>query len=88
MSEHAHEFQPTSPLEGQPPQSGAPAPPPEPQRCSLCAAPLAPLAERCHACGMWMGGRGRAVSRPTLLRVGAVFAAIYVAALLVVFLAR
>ena len=89
MSEYAHELSPTSP-----PQSfelrrpAEPPPPPEPQRCALCSAPLPVQADRCAACGLWLGGHGQAVARGTLLRVAAVFASLYLTALLIVALAR
>lgn len=90
MTEHAHELSPTSPPQQFDPtiQAPPPAPPPEPQRCSLCSTPLPTQAERCPACGLWMGGHGQAVARPTLYRVAAVFAGLYLAALLIVALAR
>lgn len=96
MNEPAPEFPPTSPASFSPTSPSAPAPspgvftgapPPEPQRCSLCSTPLPVQAERCPSCGLWMGGHGR-VASATLLRVTAVFVAVYVVALLFVALAR
>lgn len=81
MSDYAHELSPTSP--GQ--QFG---PPPDVVRCSLCTTVLDFGADRCPSCGLWKGGHGETVSRSTLLRVSAVFAALYGIAILVVALAR
>lgn len=88
MSDLAHELTPTSPPVIDPAIQAAAPPPPEQLRCSLCSAPLPSQVDRCPACGLWMGGHGQAVARPTLIRVGAVFIALYIAALLVVALAR
>lgn len=86
MTEFARNLDSTSPLDNPTPEASPP--PPEPQRCSLCSAPLTPQAERCASCGLWMGGRGQAISRSTLWWVTGVFVSVYATALLFVALAR
>lgn len=92
MTEYAHDLTNTSPEHFEDPSPSDPeselAPPARATGCALCDAPLEPGAERCASCGLWAGGYGEPVSRAMLLRVAALLAAVYVAALVLVALAR
>lgn len=88
MSDYAHDLSPTSPGQQFDPISIQQPGPPAPLLCMLCSTVLAGAAERCPSCGLWMGGHGKTVSRPTLYRVAAVFGAVYALALVIVLIAR
>ena len=55
--------------------------------CALCGTPVAVGTERCASCGL-VRTRSPAFSRPELVAIGAVFAGIYVATVVLVAAAR